>query len=63
MSLGIHGAAKAVTGSKYLLTVNDRSILIDCGMFQGRREMRQKNWEELPFAAADVDAVILTHAH
>ncbi len=63
ITLGIHGAAKTVTGSKYLLTINDRKFLVDCGMFQGRRDIRRKNWEELPFQPAEIDAVILTHAH
>ncbi|MFQ5499671.1 MAG: MBL fold metallo-hydrolase RNA specificity domain-containing protein [Candidatus Zixiibacteriota bacterium] len=52
-----------MTGSKYLLQVNDSKVLIDCGMFQGARSLRKKNWEPLPFDAADVDAVLLTHTH
>ncbi len=63
ITLSFHGAARTVTGSKYLLTVNDTRVLIDCGMFQGRREIRQRNWQPLPFDPATVDALIITHAH
>lgn len=63
ITLGFHGAAGTVTGSKYLLTVNGSNVLIDCGMFQGAKWLRERNWVEPPFAPADVDAVILTHAH
>ncbi|MBU8933061.1 MAG: MBL fold metallo-hydrolase [candidate division Zixibacteria bacterium] len=63
ITLAFHGAAGTVTGSKYLVRVNDRQVMVDCGMFQGRRSLRQKNWEPLPFDASDVDAIILTHAH
>ncbi|RME21089.1 MAG: MBL fold metallo-hydrolase, partial [Candidatus Zixiibacteriota bacterium] len=61
--VGFHGAAGTVTGSKYLLTINDRRYLIDCGMFQGRKELRQRNWVAPPFDATAIDAVLLTHAH
>lgn len=57
------GATKTVTGSKYLLEDDGRNILIDCGLFQGRKELRLRNWEKLPFPAEKIDAVILTHAH
>ena len=63
ISLTFHGAAQSVTGSKYLLQVNDTRILVDCGMFQGRREIRQRNWEPLDFDAASINAVVATHAH
>ena len=63
ITLGFHGAARTVTGSKYLLTINQRKFLFDCGIFQGRRELRQRNWEELPFSVSELDTVILTHAH
>lgn len=63
ITLGFHGAAGTVTGSKYLITVNDERILVDCGMFQGRRELRQRNWQNPAFDPAEVDAVILTHGH
>lgn len=52
-----------MTGSRYLLETADRRILIDCGLFQGYKQLRLRNWSPLPFAAKDIDAVILTHAH
>lgn len=57
------GAARTVTGSKYLLEVDDQRILIDCGMFQGLRELRRRNWSAFPFDPASLTAVLLTHAH
>jgi metallo-beta-lactamase family protein len=56
------GAAQTVTGSKTLLSFRGKKILIDCGMFQGPRAIREKNWEQLE-GASDIDCVILTHAH
>jgi metallo-beta-lactamase family protein len=61
--LTFHGAAETVTGSKYLLEAGGSRVLIDCGLFQGLKELRQKNWTPLPFEAATVDCVVLTHAH
>lgn len=57
------GAARTVTGSKHLLTLNGKKILIDCGMFQGSRELSQRNWAPFPFEPAELDAVVITHAH
>ncbi|HEY3382932.1 MAG TPA: MBL fold metallo-hydrolase [Vicinamibacterales bacterium] len=62
-SLTFLGAARTVTGSKYLLEVNDRRVLVDCGMFQGLKELRLRNWEPLPVPADTIHAVVLTHAH
>src|SRR6267142_4585238 len=62
-SLSFWGAAGTVTGSKYLIEADRASVLIDCGLFQGVRELRERNWAEPPFNAATVNAVILTHAH
>ncbi len=63
MKITFHGAAGTVTGSKYLVEVNDKRILIDCGMFQGPRELRLRNWEPVPFDVTSLSAIILTHAH
>ena len=62
-SLTFLGAARTVTGSKYLLEVNDRRVLVDCGLFQGLKELRERNWQPLPVPASSIDAVVLTHAH
>ncbi len=61
--LTFHGAAETVTGSKYLLEAGGAKVMIDCGMFQGRKRLRQLNWNPLPLEPRDVDAVVLTHAH
>ena len=58
-----HGAAGTVTGSKYLLEADGSSVLIDCGMFQGLKKLRELNWAGTPFKAGELDAVLLTHAH
>ena len=62
-SLSFWGAAGTVTGSKYLIEADRARVLVDCGLFQGMRELRERNWQEPPFSAASVDAVIITHAH
>lgn len=62
-SLTFLGAAGTVTGSKYLLDLGQHRLLIDCGLFQGLKALRLRNWEPLSTAPTSVDAVILTHAH
>jgi metallo-beta-lactamase family protein len=63
------GAAGTVTGSKHLINTGDASgrngfqVLIDCGLFQGPKEWRERNWRDTPVPAKEIDAVILTHAH
>lgn len=57
------GGAGTVTGSCFLLQFANRQVLIDCGMFQGGKALRQRNFQEFPFDPAAVDAVFLTHAH
>ena len=57
------GAARTVTGSKYLLTHGKAVVLFDCGLFQGLKELRLRNWQDLSIPAASIDAVVLTHAH
>lgn len=61
--ISFYGGVGTVTGSKYLLEHNDKKILIDCGLFQGHKELRDLNWQDPPFAADEIDAVIITHAH
>lgn len=58
-----YGGVGTVTGSKYLLENNGRRILVDCGLFQGLRELRERNWQDPPFDPHSIDAVIITHAH
>ena len=62
-SLSFWGAAGCVTGSKYLLESDRGRVLVDCGLFQGLKELRLRNWDEPPFDATTVNAVIITHAH
>ena len=62
-SLTFLGAAGTVTGSKHLLDLGDRRILVDCGLFQGLKELRHRNWGAFPIDPARIDAVVLTHAH
>ena len=57
------GAAGTVTGSKFLVRLGDRQILVDCGLFQGLKELRLRNWAAPRFDPATIDAVVLTHAH
>lgn len=57
------GAVRSVTGSKYLLEIDDKRILVDCGLFQGLKELRLRNWNQLPIDPADIDLVVITHAH
>ena len=57
------GGAGTVTGSKFLLDNAGTRVLIDCGLFQGARELRRRNWEPFPSPPRDIDAVVLTHAH
>lgn len=57
------GGAKSVTGSKYLLEIDHRKILFDCGLFQGLKALRLRNWDSLPIQPKAIDAVVLTHAH
>ena len=57
------GGAGTVTGSKHLLEHDGRRILVDCGLFQGLKNLRELNWAKLPVDPASIDAVVLTHAH
>ncbi|MBI3405447.1 MAG: MBL fold metallo-hydrolase [Acidobacteria bacterium] len=57
------GAAGCVTGSKYLIESEGKRLLVDAGLFQGNKELRQRNWETLPVEPSSIDWAILTHAH
>ena len=61
--ISFYGGTGTVTGSKYLLESNGRKVLVDCGLFQGLRELRERNWQDLPFDPKELDAVVITHAH
>jgi len=63
MRLTFLGGTGTVTGSKYLLEHEGRRLLVDCGLFQGLKQLRLRNWAELPVPASSIDAVVLTHAH
>lgn len=57
------GAAQTVTGSKYLLQHDKARVLVDCGLFQGLKDLRLRNWQDFPVPPSEIDAVVLTHAH
>lgn len=57
------GGAGSVTGSKFLIGAGDDRVLVDCGLFQGGKELRLRNWARFPVSPASIDAVVLTHAH
>src|SRR5690606_41388775 len=57
------GAAGTVTGSKYLVEHDHKRIMVDSGLYQGVKNLRERNWKSLPVDPASIDAVLLTHAH
>ena len=63
ISITFLGAARTVTGSKYLVESNGTRIMVDAGLFQGMKELRLRNWQDLPVPASTVEALVLTHAH
>lgn len=63
VSIQFLGAASTVTGSRYLVTNGQSKILVDCGLFQGLKSLRLKNWDEFPVEPSQIDAILLTHAH
>jgi metallo-beta-lactamase family protein len=63
MELRFLGATGTVTGSRYLLRSGAAQVLVDCGLFQGFKNLRLRNWQPFPFDPAALDAVVLTHAH
>lgn len=63
MKLTFLGATRTVTGSRYLVEAEGKKVLIDCGLFQGYKELRLRNWAQFDVPASSIDAVVLTHAH
>lgn len=63
VSLSFLGAAGTVTGSRYLIATDRRRVLVDCGMFQGYKNLRERNWQPFPVLPASIDTLFLTHAH
>lgn len=63
MQIHFLGASGTVTGSKYLVEFSGRKILVDCGLFQGVKELRELNWQQFPVKATEIDIVLLTHGH
>lgn len=63
MEIAFLGGAETVTGSKYLVESGGKCILVDCGLFQGYKWLRERNWASLPVDITKLDAVVLTHAH
>ncbi|MFZ5697958.1 MAG: MBL fold metallo-hydrolase RNA specificity domain-containing protein [Pseudomonadota bacterium] len=63
MEIGFFGATGTVTGSRYLVKSKNSRVLVDCGLFQGYKQLRERNWAEPPFDPTSLDAVLLTHAH
>src|SRR5689334_17900994 len=61
--LTFFGAARTVTGSKYLVESGGARIMVDAGLFQGLKELRERNWQDLPVPASSIQAIVLTHAH
>ena len=62
-SIEFWGGVGTVTGSKYLVVTDKARVLVDCGMFQGLKELRERNWQEPPFDPRSLNAVLITHAH
>jgi metallo-beta-lactamase family protein len=63
MKLTFLGAARTVTGSKHLLDTGTAKVLVDAGLFQGLKELRERNWQPLSVKPSEIDAIVLTHAH
>lgn len=63
MKIQFHGAVRTVTGSQHLITINGKNILLDCGLYQGSRKQTYERNQHLPYDAAAIDVLILSHAH
>src|SRR5690554_2231909 len=57
------GGAKTVAGSRYLLEIGPLKVMVDCGLFQGPKELRLRNWDEFPIDPSSIDLILLTHVH
>ncbi len=62
-AISFWGGVGTVTGSKYLVETDKAKVLVDCGMFQGLKELRERNWQDPPFDPRSINAVLITHAH
>ncbi|MBS1722139.1 MAG: MBL fold metallo-hydrolase [Armatimonadetes bacterium] len=62
-SITFLGAAQTVTGSKHLLELNGHKVMVDCGLFQGGKELKQRNWQPFPIPPSEIECIVLTHAH
>ncbi|MEO7970941.1 MAG: MBL fold metallo-hydrolase, partial [bacterium] len=62
-TLSFWGGVGTVTGSKYLIETEHARVLVDCGLFQGLKKLRERNWQEPPFDSRSLTAVLITHAH
>ncbi len=62
-SITFYGATDTVTGSRHLLETDGKRVLVDCGLFQGPRAIRERNWQSFPVSPRSIDALVLTHAH
>lgn len=63
MKIQFLGATETVTGSKFLISTKQTKLLVDCGLFQGYKNLRERNWQPFPFDVSSINAVVLTHAH
>lgn len=62
-ALSFLGGTRTVTGSRFLVEADDQRILLDCGLFQGLKRLRERNWQAFPVDPASIDTVIVSHAH
>lgn len=63
MDVTFLGGAETVTGSRFVVAAAGARVLVDCGLFQGVKRLRELNWEPFPVDPGSIDAVVLTHAH